>query len=165
MFLKGYDWKKEVDLFTLASPCLYDIMGSIKGNHMKIKVPKKKIVSLCRKHRIVLMILHGSHARGRANRSSDVDIGILTAEKINSEQYLELLHDFGEIFGDRFDPVILNGAEPMISYQVAIHGEPVYEMRKGAFVSYQVQAISRYMDSKKFRDLEKVYIKRAVAEV
>jgi hypothetical protein len=27
----------------------------------------------------------------------------------------------------------------------------------------KVQAISRYLDSKKFRELEKIYIKRAVA--
>lgn len=132
---------------------------------MKIKLPKKKIVTLCRKHRIVLMILHGSHARGRAHRNSDIDVGILTAEKIDSERYLELLHDFGEVFGDQFDPVILNGAEPLISYQVAIHGEPLYEQRRGLFASFQVQAVSRYLDSKKFRDLEKIYIKKAVAAI
>ena len=132
---------------------------------MNTKLPKKKIVKLCRRHNIVLMILHGSHARGRAHRSSDIDVGILLAKKIDSERYLGLLHDFGEIFGDGFDPVILNGAEPLISYQVAIHGKPLYEQRKGAFASFQVQAVSRYLDSKKFRDLEKIYIKRAVAAV
>jgi predicted nucleotidyltransferase len=132
---------------------------------MKMKVPKKKIAALCKKHRIILMILHGSQASGRANRQSDVDIGILTSAKIDSEQYLALLHDFSEIFGDQFDPVILNGAEPLITYQVAIHGKPLFEQKKGAFASFQVQAISRYLDSKKFRELEKIYIKRAIAEV
>jgi predicted nucleotidyltransferase len=132
---------------------------------MRIKVPKKKMAALCKKHRIILMVLHGSHARGRANRQSDVDIGILTGAKIDSEQYLDFLHYFSEIFGDQFDPVILNGAEPLITYQVAIHGKPLFEQRKGAFASFQVQAISRYQDSRKFRELEKIYIKRAIAEV
>lgn len=132
---------------------------------MKMKVPKKKIAALCRKHRVILMILHGSQASGRANSQSDVDIGILTAANIDSERYLGLIHDFSEIFGDQFDPVILNGAEPLITYQVAIHGKPLFEKAKGAFASFQVRAISRYLDSKKFRELEKIYIKRAVAGV
>jgi len=132
---------------------------------MKMKVPKKKIAALAKKHQVILMILHGSQASGHANRQSDVDIGILTTAQIDSEQYLGLLHDFNEIFGDQFDPVILNGAEPLITYQVAIHGKPLFEQKKGAFASFQVQAISRYMDSKKFRELEKIYIKRAIAGV
>ena len=132
---------------------------------MKMKLPKNKIETVCRKHGLVLLILHGSHARGCAHRRSDIDIGVLTAEKIDAQRYLDLIHDFGEIFGDQFDPVILNGAEPLISYQVAIHGEPIYEQKKGAFAAFQVQAVSRYLDSKKFRDLEKLYIKRAVAAV
>jgi predicted nucleotidyltransferase len=132
---------------------------------MYMKVPKKKIEALCRKHRVILMILHGSHATGRANCQSDIDIGILTKAKIDSDRHLRLLHDFSDIFGDKFDPVILNGAEPLISYQVAIHGKPLFEQRKGAFASFQVQAIARYLDSKKFRDLEKIYIKRAIAGI
>lgn len=132
---------------------------------MRVKVPQKKIAALCKKHRVILMILHGSQARGHANRQSDVDIGILTAAKIESEQYPELLNDFSEVFGDQFDPVILNGAEPLITYQVAIHGKPLFEERKGVFASFQVQAVSRYQDSRKFRELEKIYIKRAIAEV
>jgi predicted nucleotidyltransferase len=147
------------------SPCLDDIIRSKQGNRMHLKVPKKKIAALCIKHRIILMILHGSQASGRANRQSDVDIGILTTKKIDSEQHLKILHDFSEIFGDQFDPVILNGAEPLITYQVAIHGKPLFEQRKGAFAAFQVQAISRYLDSKKFRELEKIYIKRAIAGV
>ncbi|MGB7297360.1 MAG: nucleotidyltransferase domain-containing protein [Candidatus Aminicenantales bacterium] len=123
---------------------------------------KEKIKTLCEKHGISLLILHGSLATGTETPQSDIDIGILSSEKIDSERYLDIMKDFGGIFGDKFDPVFLNGAEPMISYRVALLGKPLYEKKKGLFASFKMQAMARYMDSKKFRALEKLYIKQAI---
>jgi predicted nucleotidyltransferase len=137
----------------------------MKREQMELKINKKKIAKICRKYDIKLLVLHGSHVSGHAISTSDVDIGILGKKKFNADQYLDILNDFGEIFGDKFDPVFLNGAEPMISYHVAMNGEPLYEEANGIFASFRVQSIARYMDSKKFRDLEKIYIKRAIGKV
>ena len=130
-----------------------------------MKTQKKKVEALCRKHQIILLILHGSHAKGNPGKQSDLDVGILTKKKIDFEHTMRIFQDFSEVFGDKFDPVILNGAEPLISYQVAIHGKPLFEQKKGVFAAFRVQAVSRFFDSKKFRDLEKIYIKRAIARV
>ncbi len=129
---------------------------------MSLKINREKIKKLCEKHRINLLILHGSYATGTATPQSDIDIGILSSEKVDSDKYFDILKDFGSIFGDKFDPVFLNGAEPMISYRVALLGTPLYEKRKGLFASFKIQSIARYMDSKKFRALEKLYIKHAI---
>lgn len=129
---------------------------------MALKIDREKIKKLCQKHGIILLILHGSHATGIATSQSDLDIGILSCEKVDSDKYLDILKDFGDIFGDKFDPVFLNGAESMISYRVALLGKPLYEKRKGLFANFRIQAIARYMDSKKFRTLEKLYIKQAI---
>ena len=129
-----------------------------------LKIDKEKLENLCRKYKIQLIILHGSYARGNANGKSDIDIGILSREKLDLDNRLNVLSDFGEVFGDKFDPVFLNGAEPLISYQVAIHGKPVFEETEGIFQRFQIQAIARYMDSKKFRIMEKLYLKRAIGK-
>lgn len=129
-----------------------------------LKIDKEKLENLCRKYKIQLIILHGSYARGNANGKSDIDIGILSREKLDLDNRLNVLNDFGEVFGDKFDPVFLNGAEPLISYQVAIHGKPVFEETEGIFQRFQIQAIARYMDSKKFRIMEKLYLKRAIGK-
>ncbi len=121
--------------------------------------------NLCRKYKIQLMILHGSYARGNANGKSDIDIGILSREKLDLDNRLNVLNDFGEVFGDKFDPVFLNGAEPFISYQVAIYGKPLFEETEGIFQRFQIQAVARYMDSKKFRIMEKLYLKRAIGKI
>ncbi len=130
-----------------------------------LTIDKEKLENLCRKYKIQLMILHGSYARGSANGKSDIDIGILSREKLDLDSRLNVLNDFGEVFGDKFDPVFLNGAEPLISYQVAIYGKPLFEETEGIFQRFQIQAVARYMDSKKFRTMEKLYLKRAIGKI
>lgn len=111
-----------------------------------------------------MIILHGSYAKGNVREKSDIDIGILSREKFNSSQQLEILNDLGEVFGDKFDPVFLNSAEPLISYQVALYGKPLFEEKEGIFEHFRMQAVARYMDSKKFRIMEKLYLKKAVGK-
>lgn len=123
---------------------------------MELEINKDKIKKICRKYRIKLLVLHGSHASDYATSKSDIDVGILGKKKFNSDQYFDILNDFVDIFGDKFDPVFLNGAEPMISYRVAINGRPLYEEAEGVFANFRVQSIARYMDSKKFRELERL---------
>ena len=131
---------------------------------MKPRIEKDKLAALCRKHNIQLLVLHGSQAKGNARDKSDIDIGILSQVKLDLDDQLALLSDFGEIFGEKFDPVFLNGAEPLISYQVALHGKPLFEENEGIFQRFKIQVIARYMDSKKFRIMEKLYLKRAVGK-
>jgi predicted nucleotidyltransferase len=132
---------------------------------MESKINREQLAKLCRKYNIQLLILHGSHALGHAGNKSDIDIGILCQKKPGMDRKLDLLTDFGGIFGEKFDPVFLNGAEPLISYQVALHGKPLFEKEEGIFQQFKIQAISRYMDSKKFRILEKTYLKRALGKL
>jgi len=132
---------------------------------MNIKIYKERLENLCQKYNIQLIILHGSYARGNEMGKSDIDIGILSREKFDLNNQLNILNDFGEVFGDKFDPVFLNGAEPLISYQVAIHGKPLFEETEGIFQRFRIQAVARYMDSKKFRDMEKSYLKRAIGKI
>ena len=132
---------------------------------MKPKIEKDKLAALCRKHNIQLLVLHGSQAKGNARDKSDIDIGILSQEKLDIDNQIALLSDFSTIFGEKFDPVFLNGAEPLISYQVALHGKPLFEEKEGIFQRFKIQVIARYMDSKKFRIMEKIYLKRAVGKI
>jgi len=131
---------------------------------MDLKLDKERLKKLCQKYHIKLMILHGSYATGNAASKSDIDIGILGREKFDSDNKIDILDDFSEVFGDKFDPVFLNGAEPLISYQVAIHGKPLYEETQGVFQRFRLLAVAKYMDSKKFRDMEKLYLKRAIGK-
>jgi len=131
---------------------------------MELKIDKNKIIDFSKKHHLKLLILHGSYAQGNATPQSDIDIGILSQDKIDWEKYSAILRNFGEIFGDKFDPVFLNNAEPMINYYVALKGKVLFEAAQADFANFKIQSIARYLDTKKFRDLEKQYIKRAVGK-
>lgn len=129
---------------------------------MELKYNNNNIEKICKKLGISLLVLHGSYAKGIANKDSDIDVGVLYGKKATSEDFFGLFNAFADVFSGKFDPVLLNNAEPLISYQVAIKGKPIYERTKGDFEKYRMMAIGRYFDTKKFRELEKEYIKRAV---
>jgi len=131
---------------------------------MNLRIDEERLKKLCQKYGILLIILHGSYAKGNVRGKSDIDIGILSRKKFDSSNQLNILNDLGEVFGDRFDPVFLNSAEPVINYQVAIHGKSLFEEKEGIFQRFRIQAIARYMDSKKFRIMEKSYLKRAIGK-
>lgn len=126
---------------------------------------KEEFNNLCEKYNLFLVVLHGSYAKGIVTPKSDIDVGFLGAADIIKGKYFEILKDFSAIFGDRFDPVFMNGAEAMIIYQIAINGIPLYEKTKGFFNYFKVSAIARYFDTKKFRVLEKEYIKSAIQKM
>ncbi|MCK4432090.1 MAG: nucleotidyltransferase domain-containing protein [Candidatus Aminicenantes bacterium] len=98
-----------------------------------MRIDEERLKKLCQKNGILLIILHGSSAKGNVTRKSDIDIGILSRKKFDSSKQLNILNELGEVFGDRFDPVFLNGAEPLISYRVAIHGKPLFEDEERIF--------------------------------
>ncbi|MFH1505266.1 MAG: nucleotidyltransferase domain-containing protein [Candidatus Omnitrophota bacterium] len=127
-----------------------------------LKYNENELKKLCRKYGLSLVVLHGSFVKGTANFKSDIDVGILGDPKVIKDKYFDIIRDFSSIFGDKFDPVFLNGAEPMITYQVAMNGRPLYEKTKGLFNSFKMYTLVRYMDTKKFRLLEKQYIKSAI---
>ncbi|MEK7377041.1 MAG: nucleotidyltransferase domain-containing protein [Candidatus Margulisiibacteriota bacterium] len=122
----------------------------------------EKIKGICGKYGIDLLIIHGSYSKGTHTKDSDIDIGILGISKKIKGNYSEIIKSFSGVFGDKFDPVFLNGAEPLITFQVAMNGKVLYEREKGLFGYFKVKAIGRYLDSKKFRDLERNYIKSAI---
>lgn len=130
---------------------------------IEINFDKEIFKTTCQRYNLSLVILHGSYVKGIVTVESDIDVGFLGEPDIIKEKYLDILKDFSEFFGDKFDPVFLNGAEAMITYHVALTGIPIYEKTAGMFNIFKLTAISRYMDTKKFRILEKQYI-RSVAE-
>lgn len=126
---------------------------------------KEDFKKLCQKYDLSLVILHGSYANGTNTARSDIDVGFLGKPDTIKEKYFDILGDFSSIFGDKFDPVFINGAESMITYHIAINGIPLYEKTKGVFNIFKIGALARYMDTKKFRILEKQYVKSVIQRV
>lgn len=127
-----------------------------------LEYDKKKLKELCGKYGIDLVILHGSRAKGLATDKSDIDLAVVGDPLRIKSNYYDILSGFSDIFGDRSDVAFLNGAEPMICFQAAMAGVPLFERTEGLFAYYRMKAVNRYNDAKKFRELEKRYIKSAI---
>ncbi len=109
-----------------------------------------------------MVVLHGSHASGCAVSESDIDIGLLFQADNRNVDVLKILSDAVDVFGEKCDSVFLNNAEPLICYEVAINGIPLFESEESVFDEYQIKAMSRYHDSSKFRFLEREYLNQRV---
>ena len=131
---------------------------------VRLNYDSKKFEEMCNRNKLLLVVLHGSYSNGITTDKSDIDVAFLGEPEIVRKKYYDIIGDFTDVFGEKVDPVCLNSAEAMITYQVAINGTLLYEIRKGLFEEFKLGAYSRYMDTKKFRDLEKQYIKSIVKE-
>jgi predicted nucleotidyltransferase len=98
---------------------------------------------------IELIVLFGSRASGRARPHSDLDIAVRGGGPVDLETlYLALAPRLGT---DRLDLVDLRTAGSVLAFEVARHGQPLFERGPGTFRRFQALASRRYADTAKLR--------------
>jgi predicted nucleotidyltransferase len=98
---------------------------------------------------VELIVLFGSAAKGRARPRSDLDIAARADGPLDLDAlYLCLAPRLGT---DRLDLVDLRKAGSVLAFEVARHGQPLFERIPGAFRSFQALASRRYCDTAKLR--------------
>jgi predicted nucleotidyltransferase len=98
---------------------------------------------------IELVVLFGSAATGRARPRSDLDVAVRGDGPVDLDALYLLL---GPRLGtDRLDLVDLRTAGSVLAFEVARHGQPLFERAPGAFRSFQALASRRYCDTAKLR--------------
>jgi predicted nucleotidyltransferase len=124
---------------------------------------REKLSEIARRYNLDLIVIFGSQVRGRDVPGSDVDVAVrfVRREWGNVDLELDLLDDLGEaIDGDGdLDVAFLNGAAPLLLYQVACTGVPLYERTPGDFALFQSYAARRYYDSQKFSAAQDRYLR------
>jgi predicted nucleotidyltransferase len=118
----------------------------------KLQWLKEKALALADKFNLKLIVLFGSTAEGLAREQSDLDIAILAEDTTLSPSYkLSLLETVPEIFdGKLVDIAILNRCDPLLGFEVASSGIPLFEKEPGLFDEFQILAFRRHADAKLF---------------
>jgi predicted nucleotidyltransferase len=98
---------------------------------------------------IELIVLFGSAARGRARPRSDLDIAVRGDGPVDLDALYLVLAP--RLATDRLDLVDLRTAGSVLAFEVARHGQPLFERVPGAFRSFQSLASRRYGDTAKLR--------------
>jgi len=127
---------------------------------ISLNVNIKELKKIVNKFKLNLIILFGSTIQNSTSEFSDIDIAILSFhKKIDVTYENSLLSSFVELFRrDKIDLIILNYADPLLQYEIAKTGIPIYERSKANFNKFQVQAMKEHNDAQKFYKLDKIYI-------
>ena len=111
----------------------------------------------CRSLPVLLLYLHGTHARGTQSVLSDLDLAVLL-ERTSAREgrarmaVVSALEEACE--RDDVDLVILNTAGPIIADRVVRHGRLVYARSERERVAFEASAIKHSLD---FRYFSRVY--------
>jgi len=123
-------------------------------------LPQKKLINLCKKYQINLMIIFGSFVTENFNHKSDIDLAIL-ATNINliKDNRVLILKKLENLFKHReIDLILLNHADPLLKFNIATEGKMIYEKEAGIYNEFLVRAMNEHNDAKKFYKLDKKYI-------
>lgn len=118
---------------------------------------------MARKHGIRLLLQFGSSVTGRVHPGSDVDFAVLLERVPDSfELEADLMADLQRLEPSRrADVALINRADPLLLKQIAAHARLVYGSSR-AFDAFKLYAFKRYQDHRRYLDLEREYVERAL---
>ena len=126
----------------------------------------KPLQDVVRRHRIRLLLQFGSTVTGRARPDSDLDLAVMLDRLPETlQEHAALVQDLQGLYpGRQVDVAILNRADPLLLKQVTaacvlLHGT------NRALAELKMYAFRRYQDHKKYFDLERAYVARAIGGV
>lgn len=131
--------------------------NSIQTLNEKIKEIPDLISSLFTDKHLLLVILFGSACNGKIHKRSDIDLAFLYDKPVD---ILELTNKISNLVSaDNIDVIDLKTASPLLKFSIAKTGKLIYEKQKGLFAEFSTHAFKKYVDTKKLRDMQKIYIK------
>jgi len=116
-----------------------------------------KLVRVCADAPVMLLYLHGSHAKGTQAPLSDIDLAVLLEPEHGRDYriFSDLLTALQDACGrDDIDLVVFNTAGPIIRNRVIRHGRLLYARSEAQRIAFEADALKRAMD---FGYYSKVY--------
>jgi predicted nucleotidyltransferase len=108
--------------------------------------------ALARRHRIRMLTVFGSTARGEPN-ARDLDIGVMF-EPDAEVDYWAIIGDLMELTGAEVDFVHLNRGGPVIRERALVGSVALYESEPGAWANAATAAVLERMDTAWMRRLD-----------
>jgi predicted nucleotidyltransferase len=118
------------------------------GSALHVEAAVLEAVAL--RYDLLLVVLFGSHAKGRELPRSDVDLAVLARRRAwdDLSWELDLEADLCSAMPDRnLDLTLLNGASPVLAFEVACSGKPLFESDPTAFSRFRSYAARAYYDN------------------
>ena len=121
---------------------------------------KPEIEKLAKEHNLLLVLLYGSQAKGKVSKDSDIDIAVLGAKPISTDDLIALSNEFAQIFDVyEIDVKSLHNTDTLFRYQVMSKSVLLYG-RSYDYHSFKAYAFRSYHDSKDLFRLKEVLIRK-----
>lgn len=120
-------------------------------NNQEIDIKKLKQISekLAKKHRLDLVALFGSQAKGKTHPQSDVDIAIMGRRRLRPIEIARIALEFSELLKrEDVEIVDLKSASPLLLKQVAEHSILLFESKSLIYPRFKIYAYKLYMEAK-----------------
>ena len=127
---------------------------------------RARISAIAEKYRLSLVLLFGSQATGKTHLQSDVDIAYFAQTPLSLATESKLVIDLMRVFHtNAVDLVSLKNAPPLLRYQIARSGKPLYERTPGLFSSFFIHALRQYEEAKPLFQLRSSYLDKRFARI
>lgn len=119
-----------------------------------------------------MILFFGSRATGKHRPDSDLDVGIWLDEPVHGlhcrpgrQFYRTLFTALANALGTgNLHLVILNHASPLLLFEAARTGKPVYQKEAAFFTAFSVYAAKKHWDNAPLYKMEEVYLEKVFGE-
>jgi predicted nucleotidyltransferase len=124
-----------------------------------------QIAPIASRHGIILLLRFGSSVTGTEHARSDVDLAVLLERAPRSlAAHAELLQELQSLFPEReVDLALLNRADPLFLKKITENCRLLYGSPR-ALQGLKLYAFKRYQDHRKYLDMERRYVERALRD-
>lgn len=124
---------------------------------------KKALSSFCKRNGVKLLFLHGSLAKNRHGRLSDVDLAVF-GQKLLLKDYVRMEKGFAKIIGrEDIDLSDLSQGSSVLAMQVLTKGIPLHVSNRRTLSRFRYETFRRYLDGQFFRSRFADYVTRAIS--
>ncbi len=94
----------------------------------RIKVDKRKLVTLCQEYNVTSLKIFGLVARGEEKVNSDIDILVKFENPISLLKLIQLEQKLSELFARKVDLVTEQALSPYIRSEILTNAREIYEL-------------------------------------
>lgn len=122
-----------------------------------MKILKAKLVNFFKKEpNVVGVLIYGSYARGKQNSASDLDIAVLTKNKLtrkeSTERRIHYSLRLSRLLRKNVDVVLLRDAPLLLRFNIFKEGKKVYVADKAILTNFKARTVVEYLDFKHLED-------------
>ncbi len=122
-----------------------------------MKAIKVKLANFFKKESNVIgAFIYGSYAKGKQTNTSDIDIAILTKNKLtrkeSTEKRIQYSLSLSKLLKKNVDVVLLRDAPLLLRFNIFKEGKKVYAADREMVTCFTARAIVEYLDFKPLED-------------